>query len=302
MRRALLPCFILLAAAPSIAAPRDAFGSIDACVARLDAQLDIGYERIAARCPDLTRALEASGWSAWLPADWKQPGNELSAAGLTELRRLAARELAARPTRRAPRVARLGAVLAQLHQPQPATWRTRLTAWLRALLGDDEDISEPRGWGHVLGEAGVSAPLIDLLARWALAVILLLALLVVLRELRLAGVLRRPRRPPRPAPPAVPRPTWEDIARAPPGERPRLLLTVLTGLLAEQSRLPGARGLTARELTRAARLGDEADRERLREVVQVAEHLRFSDRELPPERIAAALQQGRELLAHLGHR
>src|ERR1700754_1566915 len=69
---------------------------IDACVARLDPQLDIGYDRIAARCPDLMRQLETGAWAPWLPRGWKEPGNDLSAGSLKEFRELVARESAVR--------------------------------------------------------------------------------------------------------------------------------------------------------------------------------------------------------------
>lgn len=298
MKRALLPCLAVLAAAPSIAAPHDAFRSIDACVARLDAQVDIGYARIAARCPGLTRALETSAWSAWLPADWKRPGNALSAAGLAELHRLAARELAARPTRKAPRVERLDAVLAGLQSPH-LTWGTRFMGWLRTVLGREEGAVRP-GWRQGFREAGVSAALLELLARGALAVVMVLAAVILLHELQLAGLLRAPRRASAsPMPPARQRSTWQDIVRAPLPEQPRLLLVLLAAVLAEQSRLPGARALTARELTQAARLADEADRRRLQEVARLAERLCFSDGRPSALEITAALEQGRELLEHL---
>ena len=40
---------------------------VDSCVRVLDPQLDIGYDRIAARCPVLARELEHGAWSSWLP-------------------------------------------------------------------------------------------------------------------------------------------------------------------------------------------------------------------------------------------
>ena len=60
---------------------------------RLNPDIDIGYDRVAARCPALVRRVSESGVSAWLPRDWQRPGNDLSAGGLRELRQLLAREL-----------------------------------------------------------------------------------------------------------------------------------------------------------------------------------------------------------------
>src|SRR5262249_29160448 len=67
------------------AQPDPALRTLDDCIQRLDPVQDVGYSRIAERCPELAPALAASAWAAWLPHDWDRPGNELSAGGLTEL-------------------------------------------------------------------------------------------------------------------------------------------------------------------------------------------------------------------------
>jgi hypothetical protein len=305
MRRAALTCLALgvallesVAAAARLPSPQDAFASIEQCVARLDAQIDVGYERIAARCPELTPKLEASGFSAWLPSDWKRPGNDLSAGGLQELHRLAARELAASSAARVPHVERLAAVLATLPNRDRAHWRTRLAGQLHDLLGREEDARGGSELGEVIRQLGFSWGLIELLARAALAAIVLLAALIVLKELRLAGLLRVPRRAPgmpAPEPRAAIRPSWSDLERAPLEQRPGLLLE----MIAYRSGLPGAQALTACELTRAAPVCDEDDRRCLSDVAVVAEQLRFSAHRLPPEHIAAAIASGRRLLEHL---
>ena len=77
--RALLA--LLLAAAAATAAgvqARDPLQAIDECVTRLDNELDVGYARIAARCPQLAATLGESAFAPWLPADWKRPDNELA--------------------------------------------------------------------------------------------------------------------------------------------------------------------------------------------------------------------------------
>jgi hypothetical protein len=294
MRCALLPGLALLVWAPSFAAGSGAFDRLDQCVARLDPELDIGYDRIAARCPELTRSLEASGWSAWLPSDWKRPGNDLSAASLAELRRLAARELATHRGGQVLGVERLDAVLAELGQPGSNGVGHRWLAWLHALLGRPED---PDNFGQAFERVGLSDAPIELLARAGLAVIVALAVLIVLKELHLAGVMRWPLRAPQrwEETPGAPRAGWLDIQQAPRERQPRLLLALLAKQLTEQSRLPASRGMTARELMRAARLPEEDDRRRLGAVAQVAESLCYSDKKPGLEHIEAALEQGREL-------
>ncbi|MFZ1100578.1 MAG: hypothetical protein WAN26_14375, partial [Steroidobacteraceae bacterium] len=118
MRRVLLALVLVLAATPAAVA-RDALAAIDSCLKQLDPSLDVGYEKIAARCPDLAPALRASPWEAWLPRDWDKSGNELSDQGLTELRTSIVRETRRRAGVRAPRVERVSSVLAALEAGPP---------------------------------------------------------------------------------------------------------------------------------------------------------------------------------------
>ncbi|TLY55636.1 MAG: DUF4129 domain-containing protein [Gammaproteobacteria bacterium] len=89
------------------------------------------------------------------------------------------------------------------------------------------------------------------------------------------------------------------MEHASPFRQPTLLLELITARLGEQGRLPPARALTVRELTRAARLPGESDRERLSELAAACERVRFSGREPAPQALTAALARGRELLAAL---
>src|SRR5437764_1078322 len=188
MSRRLLALLLAAAGWPTAGA-HDALDAIDGCLRELDPGLDVGYQRIAARCPDLTPTLVQSQYAAWLPRDWNQTGNLLSADGLTELRALLTRE---------------------------------------------------------------------------------------------PGAL-----------------TLEDLERVSPLEQPSLLLELIARRLVAQERLPPARSLTVHELTRAARLPGESDRERLRELATTCERVRFGDQQESSSTLAAAITRGRELLAAL---
>src|SRR5688572_9360133 len=146
----------LQAAGPdSLAAAREA---IDACTKRLDPDVDIGYERVAARCPGLERALERSGFEQWLPQGWKESRNNLSSGSLTELRAVVERELATRATTRTPRVERLNEVLAGLGNQRvesTGTW-SRFKKWLRDLV-ERPDRDERAGWfDRMVSRVGIS--------------------------------------------------------------------------------------------------------------------------------------------------
>src|ERR1700694_3372825 len=278
MSRWLLALVLAAAGLPGGAEAHDALGAIDACLRQLDRGFDVGYQRIAARCPDLTPSLMHSQWAAWLPRDWSQPENLLSADGLTELRALLTREPIRAPDGRAPRVARVAAVLATLTLTDQARggWWARVRGWLRRMIA----------------EAGLSQAVLEGIVWGALLLVIALAGAVVVNELRVAGLLKGGQRAPGSARAAARLPaavTFQDLEHASPFRQPTLLLELITTRLAEQDRLPPARALTVHELTRAARLPEESDRERLSELATACERVRFSDTEPAPHTLAAAL-------------
>jgi hypothetical protein len=282
----------------------DALKAIDDCLARIDGSADVGYERIAARCPDLTPALLGSPAAAWLPPDWKQPGNALSSRSLADLRALLARELATHEARPAPATQRVAAVLAAVTESGAShrSWWERLRAWLRDAL------SSPRGSGDDswLQRWATGLNLSQAVRRvigWSLlALVLGIAVSVILNELRVAGVLvPRERRPGGwtrvPAERGLL--NLSDVEQAEASARPGLLLELIVSRLASEQRLPAPRALTAGELWRQARLPDEGARAHLAQLAGVCERLRFSGAPVSPGVLAAAVLEGRSVLAAL---
>ncbi len=301
MRRALLALLIALSVAPALA--RDAVSALDACTRELDPGLE-GYEKIAARCPDLAPALAQSPWAAWLPRDWDKAGNNLSASGLRELRALIVEESRRRPGADLPQPAHVAAVLAALGPAQHTqrTWWERFKGWLREMLSVRESSTRPGWLARVLDALKTRASLIRIISLGALALVALLAAAIVVSEVRAAGLLRSGPRPRPAGGAAASAAAGADLGRieaAAPAERPRLLLELIVARLAALERLPPARALTVRELQRAARLADAVDRARLAELGEACERLRFSGRELAPETLGGALARGRELLEGL---
>jgi len=297
--RALLALLITLAAAPASA--RDAVSALDGCITRLDPGLDVGYERIAVVCPDLAPTLAQSPWAAWLPRDWDKAGNNLSAAGLRQLRGLIVAESRRSPATEGPQPAHVAAVLAALAPGEraPRGWWERFKGWLREMLSARESASHPGWLARLLGALRPHASAVQVVALAALTLVALLAAAIVVGELRAAGLWRiGPRRVPAGSATADADAAagWREIEAAAPGERPRLLLELIAARLAAGERLPPPRALTVRELARAARLADAADRARLAGLGEACERLRFSGQRLPPETLAAALARGRELL------
>src|ERR1700732_3091542 len=231
--------FLLTIAGAPLASASDAGAAIDACLARLDAGLDIGYARIAERCPDRPPSLGAGPAATWLPPDWDKPGNELSAAGLAELRTLLMRPPRAEPAR-APRVARGGAVPAGLAagDHRERGWWERFKQWLREVL-TQRPPEQDSGWlRRLMGNVNLPQAVLRAISWSALAAVIALAAAIVVNELRVAGLFapsrRRAARAARggaatPAPPGL-----AELERAAPAEQPRLLLDLVVARLREQ--------------------------------------------------------------------
>jgi hypothetical protein len=301
MRRALL-ALLLLTPAIALAAPSDPLTEIDACVARLDTKLDVGFERIAARCPTLAATLKGSTYGAWLPRDWDGRGNQLSPVGLQDLKALLLRERRRAPAARQLSVAAVPSILTRLAAAdQPRTPWERFKAWLHRLLSVPPERAQQNWLQRLFGLLQVPGSVWRLISWAALGVIVVLAALVVVNELRAAGVLRPRTRARRDA--RLPRPTravtLADIGQAEPAQRPRLLLGLIAARLTAQARLPQSRALTVRELTSAAELTDPLDRARLGNLAAACEQLRYSDRAPASSVLLQALAEGGALLASI---
>src|ERR1700756_4026661 len=181
--RALL-ALLLAAALLPCAQARDVLESIDDCVAKLDSELDVSYARIAARCPDLTAALGESSFAPWLPADWKRPDNQLSAAGLSELRTQLVRESRRGIRRPAPRTESVDTALAAVAHGADTDsigWGQRFKDWLPGVFTTraKADSGWLRRW---LAGIDLSTATTQLLTWAALAFVVALAAGIVLNE------------------------------------------------------------------------------------------------------------------------
>ena len=280
---------------------------LEACISRLDPQTDIGFERVVARCPELPRRLADSGWAAWMPRDWQSPGNDLSAASLRELRTSVTRELATRSVIPQLSVDTLRPILVELGEQdrkRESPWH-RFQAWLRDLL-DQRDNESSDGWvAASLSRLAQSDGLARVISWICLALVVVMAVSIVLHELRMAGVFRRSRpvrrgRSGRDVHRTEPRALqWSDVQGAPVEDRPRLLLELIVSRLVAEGKLPPADGLTVRELVRGAALGNSPDGELLMEVALAAERIRYSGQRASDDSIQQIMERGRLLWGHL---
>jgi hypothetical protein len=286
----------------SCAATPPGLPDIDGCVGHLDPQIDIGYERIAAKCPQLLQRLEQGSWVAWLPRGWKEPGNDLSVGSLKELRELVSREEAAHAVTRAPDVHALKASLDGLAEQQAQGGWARFKSWLRSILEAREQTAQESWFSRMVAQVGLSQSLRQLIAYTALGAVVVLAGVILVNELRATGWLSRRRsggRSGAAVKSSAHERTLSELEQSALLERPRLLLELLVQRLAERGFLPPARSLTVQELTRVVRLSDPEDRARLENVAATAERVRYSARSVEPLVVEKSVVRGRELLAQL---
>jgi hypothetical protein len=281
------------------------------CAARLDRDRDIGYGRVAQRCPELALVLTRSARAAWLPGTWQDRSNELSAGGLRELARLI-REEAQRPvTVGGPTAESLVPVLRQVsaNPDDDSGWWARAGSWIRSLLSRQRPGAAEQDFGIVdwLRSRGIGATAWTVLTYLLLAVLIGIAISVIVGELRAAGMLRRTSRD-RDRGPVLPRGSvparFEDLASLPLRERPALLLRLITEALSAAGRLQGPPaglgGRTRNEILRDARLDSASQRDSLTALARRTEQLRYSAVPPAPPEIEASVAEGSTLLRELG--
>jgi hypothetical protein len=278
---------------------------IDACRERLDPQIDIGFERIVARCPDLARRLEQNELAAWLPEGWKDTGNNLSVGSLHELAVLMRREIATHSSRPAPSVQHLHVVLSEIGQAperRNSLWK-RMRLWMNKVLPSNDEPGDT-GWiPRMISRIGLPQTVIEIVSYAALASIIALGLLILANELRVAGLFRR--RMDRAAVesvdtvPMAAQMCWCDVERAATVDKPRVVLELVVDRLTRAHLLPPARSLTHRELTRAVRLSNAKDQERLQALALTAERMRYAAATTDLAEVEAAVAGGRVILRSL---
>jgi hypothetical protein len=142
----------------------------------------------------------------------------------------------------------------QVKPTPPLSWWQRFKDWLaQKLRGSDE--TDYRWLTEFLKSLDPPEWLADLILRASVAVILLLALAVVVNELRaadLASWLQRRSRTQRanraPAATGAARLTWKDVTNLPPSQQPAALLRLVLQALIERGLLPDDQSLTNREM------------------------------------------------------
>lgn len=239
-----------------------------------------GIVQLEADCPGLTGILDSLNVGVQLDDPWRE---RLESERLSRLADLLD-HYEFHPASPGPDVAALPALAASLRNapPSQSLWE-RFKAWLHSKLSPPEPAPQASGldWlDRLLGRWRMSPGTARLIGYGSLALVIALALWILWRELRLAGVLQRPARGTGPAT-APPRPDWqppgaaplriEDLQGMPSSRRTQALLALLVQALCRTGRLGAARALTHRQLVEHARLEDAGERRCFEQVARLAE-------------------------------
>lgn len=255
-----------------------------------------GLTDLEKECPGLRRALEESGYLALLSDDVREVLHVYDLADLLQVDSW----YAARQARDVD-VATLTPVLASLREQEserPLTWFERFKRWLGTLL--ERQSSDPDNWlARWLDEVDVSAAVTRTILMGLIALIVVLAIAIVLNELRVAGVLRgsRGRREAAVdatvAGPALGAATDFETLSA--DRKAPMLLRMLVTTLVQSGRLRTERSLTYRELCTRATFDDSEQREVFRRVAALAERTVYGSGAVSAEEIEPVVAAARAL-------
>ncbi|MBM0103153.1 hypothetical protein JM946_00270 [Steroidobacter sp. S1-65] len=254
----------------------------------------VGIEQIEAACPGVEQALDELGLTELM---FQSQFELLKRDGLDALLALANR-YEHPPERAAANVARLGPVLDSMRRPPTPeaskSWWERLKERLRQLFNQSE--APPDSWLiRWLDEHRMPELVRSILLYGAMAIVVALAVLIVVNEIRAARSGRRRKRAATTVAMQAHPVLTDNSEPIAPGEGPSALLKMLVATLIKTGRVHGGHALTHRELTRRARFDDSSQRESFQKLAQVAEREVFGGMAVANEELTEAIRAGRSL-------
>lgn len=260
----------------------------------------IGLKALEEECPGLTRALEQSGY---LPLLSTTSRDELDAFDLSDV--LQVDDWYEEPAARDVDVGKLRPILDSLRAQEPERpqgWFERFKRWLRSML--ERRGESPDNWlSRWLEERDVPDALAKGILYVALGLILALTVVVILNELRAAGIFRERRKQGDALVAASAAPEAGDAAvdldNLPVDRKASMLLRMLVTTLVQSGRLRTERSLTHRELTARATFDDAQQRESFQRVAALAERTVYGSHDVPQEEVEPIVAAARALDAQL---
>lgn len=304
----LVALLVLLAAAPAAwcqaagqdeeRSPLDVIGD---CSDSADDET-VGLTALEEECPGLTRALERS---SYLPLLSTAERDELDAYDLSDLLTVDDWYAEQDASARDPDVAALKPILDSLRAQEPErplTWLERFKRWLRSTADRQERDSD--NWlSRWLDKTEVTEVVATTILFVVLALVLVLTIVVIVNELRAAGVFRK-----RLATDAEAIATGTaapaddgavDVDSLPADRKASMLLRMLVTTLVQSGRLRTERSLTHRELCARANFDDAEQRESFQRVAALAERTVYGGSEVPATEVEPVVTAARALDAQL---
>jgi hypothetical protein len=261
-----------------------------------------GLTALEEECPGLTRALEQSGY---LPLLSTVQRDALDAYDLSDLLQVDSRYAEQDSAARELNVGTLGPILESLRAQEPERplgWFERFKRWLRSMA--DRQQRDSDNWlSRWLDKAQVTEVVANTILYVALALILGMTIIVILNELRAAGVFRQRSSQgadgiagsaAAPADDAA-----IDIDALPVDRKASMLLRMLVTTLVESGRLRTERSLTHRELCTRATFDDAGQRESFQRVAAFAERTVYGSRDVSMTEVEPIVAAARALDAQL---
>jgi hypothetical protein len=261
-----------------------------------------GVQALEAQCPELEDALAALRLDGILYDDEK---HKLNAAELFDVAALA--EHYAGSQRPGPDVAALPGILDALNRSQGEklqSWWQSLKSWFKQWLAQSD--SALASWlNHLLdrwsAHADVSEMYLRIITFGLTALVAIAAIIVIVRELKAAGIGRARRPPPAtPSSAAGLEPQFDGSpAHATVADGLAELLRALVKRLLQTGRLKGERSLTHRELIARSEFASDEQRAVFADVAHGAESSFYGPRRHAPESFADVQRRGEALLVQL---
>jgi len=261
-----------------------------------------GVKALEAVCPGLQDALAGAGFDKILIEGWQQ---KINAHALADLGELAQRY--SRTQRHAPDTASLSKALESLQEkaPQPTSWWQSFKTWLKNWLSRSD--STLASWLNRLldrwsATSDVSLTFLKLVTYCLTALVVIAAGVIVVREIRAAGVGRRARRAAQPESSNPSTPGRDlDLGLVPGSAADALavLLRALVGRLLQLGRLRADRSLTHRELVVRSVFESDEQRAVFAAVAFGAESNFYGPRDRSPDSSDDVRRRGEVLLAQL---
>jgi hypothetical protein len=262
-----------------------------------------GVAALEAVCPGLRDALAGAGLDAILPEGWQQ---KINAHGLADLSALA--QQYSHSQRHAPDTASLAAVLETLQReqtPEISSWWQSFKTWLKNWLAQSD--SALASWLNRLldrwsASSDVSVTFLKVVTYCLTALVVIAAALIVVREVKAAGVGRRARRRAQANlsnPGSAPSDFESGLVAGSSADALAVLLHALVKRLLQLGRLRAERSLTHRELVVRSEFDSNEQRAAFAAVAYGAEANFYGPRDFAPVASDEVKRRGEALLAQL---